>query len=947
MAVERYVRMNILSSGGDKAKLTLDDLAKKAHDLNAVPADLKITANDDNAQAALKDLKLKLRILDTERNEIALDVKDDAAKAKLLSISDSIRKIGLDLDKKKNLKIGDLDADEAKLLKIKGTLDGINDKSIRLRIKEDELKPKGIGKLFGALGIGAAAKGIADTGGGGGGEASGGGIFASLLAGGPGGGAAAALSNPFAIGTAIAALPLIAQAAASSIIAALGGAMAGVGILGAYADKSVSRNFADLKNTALGALKDIARPFAKVLSDIEMAATSVIPKLFGALGRAISTIAGPFDKFGTTFMRAFGSPAVTRSINAVAQAFAAILKALTPMIPGMMNTIANAITRMADVIKKNPKAFADFIWFLVHIVGAAFDAISGLAAVAAYIENHFIPAIHHINNAFKEVKIFVTDAWESMWGGLTGKTNAGTRAVQHLFEQMDHGIAIVFDSIRHTAAQSWDETWSWISHRFSSFYDDDAHMMQNLRHIISNTFSQIRHDVSLYWDITWDDTVTSLRKGIHDIESDVDNWRHNIANSFDTLRHSVANTWDVMWRDVKNMTDSAVRGVSNAIHGIEGAFRTPVAWVVNNVWDRLAGIWNKITGIVHLSSLKLPAPHFAEGGRVMVGSGPRSDDVLARVSKGETVVSAAHSSVLAPIFSAVGVPGYAAGGIPNPLKSIGGFFSGLGKDLLGFLSKPASFIMSKFFGSVTGMLGGIPGISPATDDIMKSLTMSLLKSLTSSASKAGQGIVSMGKYSGHYGAGVAQWRGDVLKALAMEHLSSGFAGRVLYQMQTESGGNPNAINLTDSNAAAGDPSRGLLQTIMTTFRAYHWPGTSWDIYNPLANIAAAINYARHQYGPTLMRGGMGMGSGHGYLHGGWIREPVFGYGAHSGSRYSFAENGIPEYVSPGGTHGGGGGNTNIYITVAGDTDPDAAARAIHQKLRRYKKKLGNTSLGFE
>jgi len=93
-------------------------------------------------------------------------------------------------------------------------------------------------------------------------------------------------------------------------------------------------------------------------------------------------------------------------------------------------------------------------------------------------------------------------------------------------------------------------------------------------------------------------------------------------------------------------------------------------------------------------------------------------------------------------------------------------------------------------------------------------------------------------------------------------------------MQTESGGNPNAINLTDSNAMAGDPSRGLLQTIMSTFRAYHWPGTSWNIYDPLANIAAAINYAVNRYGPSLMSGGMGMGSGHGYDSGGWLRWPL-------------------------------------------------------------------------
>ncbi|MEU6706239.1 transglycosylase SLT domain-containing protein [Streptomyces wuyuanensis] len=64
----------------------------------------------------------------------------------------------------------------------------------------------------------------------------------------------------------------------------------------------------------------------------------------------------------------------------------------------------------------------------------------------------------------------------------------------------------------------------------------------------------------------------------------------------------------------------------------------------------------------------------------------------------------------------------------------------------------------------------------------------------------------------------------------------------------ESSGNPNAINKWDSNAAAGIPSKGLLQVIDPTFREYHVKGTSWDIYNPVANITAACNYAAHRYG---------------------------------------------------------------------------------------------------
>ncbi|MFG2866144.1 transglycosylase SLT domain-containing protein [Streptomyces sp. NPDC048338] len=64
----------------------------------------------------------------------------------------------------------------------------------------------------------------------------------------------------------------------------------------------------------------------------------------------------------------------------------------------------------------------------------------------------------------------------------------------------------------------------------------------------------------------------------------------------------------------------------------------------------------------------------------------------------------------------------------------------------------------------------------------------------------------------------------------------------------ESSGNPRAINNWDINAINGVPSKGLLQVIYPTFKAYHVPGTAFDQYDPVANIVAAANYAADRYG---------------------------------------------------------------------------------------------------
>ncbi|WP_369393289.1 transglycosylase SLT domain-containing protein [Streptomyces sp. CG1] len=91
------------------------------------------------------------------------------------------------------------------------------------------------------------------------------------------------------------------------------------------------------------------------------------------------------------------------------------------------------------------------------------------------------------------------------------------------------------------------------------------------------------------------------------------------------------------------------------------------------------------------------------------------------------------------------------------------------------------------------------------------------------------------------------WIKHSLAIMAQNGIPGSYNG-IYRNVMRESSGNPNAINLWDSNAAAGHPSIGLLQVIQSTFTAYHVPGTSSSIYDPVSNITAACNYAYHRYG---------------------------------------------------------------------------------------------------
>ncbi|EGP5624826.1 TPA: tape measure protein [Enterococcus faecium] len=118
------------------------------------------------------------------------------------------------------------------------------------------------------------------------------------------------------------------------------------------------------------------------------------------------------------------------------------------------------------------------------------------------------------------------------------------------------------------------------------------------------------------------------------------------------------------------------------------------------------------------------------------------------------------------------------------------------------------------------------------------------------------------------GSGVERWRNVAIRALKMTgQYSAGNLNTLLNQMRTESNGNPKAINNWDINAKKGTPSKGLLQVIDPTFRAYAMPGFNSNIYDPLSNILASIRYALSRYGS--LRAAY---RGHGYANGGIVNQ---------------------------------------------------------------------------
>lgn len=115
------------------------------------------------------------------------------------------------------------------------------------------------------------------------------------------------------------------------------------------------------------------------------------------------------------------------------------------------------------------------------------------------------------------------------------------------------------------------------------------------------------------------------------------------------------------------------------------------------------------------------------------------------------------------------------------------------------------------------------------------------------------------------GAGAEQWRPLVEKLFKEKGIDLSMVDKYLYQLHRESSGDPNAINLTDSNAQAGTPSKGVAQVIDPTFQSYKDEGFD-NIWAPEDNIRASLNYLLRD--PKFGGQGVGALTGAGYDLGG-------------------------------------------------------------------------------
>lgn len=647
--------------------------------------------------------------------------------------------------------------------------------------------------------------------------------------------------------------------------------------------------------------KNLAAGVNQTIADFDWAGNGArIGDLAKGLLDTISTFLEQTDwrKLGESIRTFVVSIDWTGIVNELVRGFGAVAGALGALIGGL---IGDAIKDAKKYFQKKAEECGGSLW--KGVLKGILDAIMN---VAVWIKKNICdPFMKGFRNVF----------------GIHSPSTVMAEMGKYLIEGMLNGITDKisdikqkFSEIKDAISKKWSEVQTDTTKKWTQINDDTSKKIANLRDDAKTKFEEIRSKISDKWssvrqntETSWNNTKTSLAQKWSGIRSDAsskfENIRSTVAQKWTNLHGNTTSTWSQIgsslkntWSDLKSNASKAFGTISDNIlgcfrnlknslkstmSGVANAIISPIGSAVNGVISGVNWILGKVGS--SKSFAKWQVPKFAQGSeglqadtlgvvndqpggiyREMVirpdGSAfvPQGRNVPLMMEKGTQIVPAKQTQQYLSMM-------------PHFKTGIGSKIKETISDVWSYVSHPSKLVdlAIKKFADVGN--AAEPGLSIAKGVIsqVKGSITDFVKNLFSESTPKVNYVASKG---------VEQWRSLAIKALQLTgQYSAANLNSLLYQMQTESSGNPNAINLWDSNAKRGTPSKGLMQVIDPTFRAYAMAPYNQNIWDPLSNMIASIRYAVSRYG-SLGRAYQG----HGYASGGFPQTGEFFMARESG-----------------------------------------------------------------
>lgn len=690
-------------------------------------------------------------------------------------------------------------------------------------------------------------------------------------------------------------------AQAGATVVTKDGAAAMVGAKIALVEQKAAAMASAIETKAQAAATGIASAATTAWSVVTSRSTyELVGQKLAAVGSRIATLAMTVATWAQTAAQTAWNVvmAISDALGApVILVVMAIVAAIAALSFGIRELVMHWSTVWAAI-----KSSAEVVWGALKTAWNAF--VSGIKtawdAVSAPLKAAW-------NTWWTGIKIMATlvwdglkTAWAILWAVLKGAWEIFSALMKSEWNIFWSFIKVYAQFVWDAIKIAWDILWGaikiiWALFKgiftgdWSSFWDTVKGVGQTIWNAIKGLWNDLLNGIKAIWD-----TVSNSLKGL---------WTtfwNTIKSTAESIWNAVSGGLKSFWSGVKSGFQDVVNTVKSIWNTLEGIISTPVNFVIR-IWNDIAGVLglpklspigggggagtaaqqnaaSTSAGSAGTSGGNVAGRAYATGGHILGPGGPREDLIPIWASNGEFMMNAdAVNHYGTGFMDAVNSRKFADGGHIThdgaPKYGIGGFIGGVvnfGKSLVGGALNALDSIPG--VGSITSKLKGL--VATAVYDVAKPLVEGVenmvptqVLPVAGDASQAPHGFVKhigdsiLDKLKAAQQAAIAQAKaigGSIPTGQHLAIIDAALAKAGVPQSQwpmweaglntlitRESSWNPNAINLTDSNAKAGHPSQGLMQTIPSTFAAYSLGGSITD---PVSNIVAGIRYIIATYG---------------------------------------------------------------------------------------------------
>lgn len=460
---------------------------------------------------------------------------------------------------------------------------------------------------------------------------------------------------------------------------------------------------------------------------------------------------------------------------------------------------------------------------------------------------------------------------------LQNSTKSLIKTVQKQWQSFSKWLGKLFDPV----AKLWNRVWNGWARIFSTVWKSLEKTASSGMKAIERLISPAVKAIEKVWVTSWN-AIASFFSGIwHTITSLGGNGMRMLHSAIAGPLNTISSIWHSIWNGIS----SFFRGIWNGIKQAAANGMNGVINVINAGIGAINKVWSFFTG--HGTGLKeLGKVHFAQGGTVHRhlsvindGDGPDWKELVQTpdgnlfmsqernwtgfLPEGTRVYSGAETR---QIMNAVGISHYATGGIvgegidwaKGSLENVGSWLGDKFSALEDFLADPLKATKGLLEKATSGLYKGLGNFADVAHGAMDKLTQPIADWFKKGLEKLEAQFESGGASP------------DLIRAAAAKMhvaISGADISHIMNVIKHESGGNARAVNNWDVNAKNGDPSKGILQFISSTFRKYAVAGHT-NIYSPFDQLLAMFNDTTWRSDLTL--GGWGPTGGRRFATGGEV-----------------------------------------------------------------------------